>query len=106
MKLVVAGGPSDGHEFEIQEGNNLVGRWDPDDVAFPEIDLEQVDEEAKVSRKHCVIDRRGEQVTIEDVGSKNGTYINKSHKLEPGAPYTLKDGDEILIGRLVLKFVV
>lgn len=104
MKLVVARGAERGKEFILEEGSNLIGRWDPDTGAFPEVDLENEDEEAKVSRKHAMIERKGKQATIVDIGSLNGTYLNRSDRLEENKPHTLKDGDEVIIGKVVLTF--
>ena len=103
MRLVIVSGSFAGKEFEVQEGNNLVGRWDPETGSFPEIDLEQYDEDAKISRKHCVIDRRGDQVSIEDIGSLNGTFVNKSQRLQVGEKFDLKIGDEVMIGKIVAR---
>lgn len=104
MSLKVLSPDTANRSFYIAEGNNLVGRWDPEDGAFPEIDLEQVDPEAKISRKHCIIERRGNDVTIEDVGSLNGTFVNKTKQLKPGQIHKLKNGDELLLGRTLLRF--
>lgn len=104
MRLVIVTGSFAGKEFEIQEGNNLVGRWDPETGSFPEIDLDQVDEDAKVSRKHCIIDKQGDQITIEDIGSLNGTFVNQSHRLKQGERFILKKGDEVMIGKIVVRF--
>jgi pSer/pThr/pTyr-binding forkhead associated (FHA) protein len=106
MRLVVWRGGLQGREYVVQEGNNLVGRWDPDSGAFPEIDLESEDEEAKVSRKHAVIERRGHRVTIEDLGSLNGTYVNRGARLKPGAQYPLQPGDEVVIGKTFMRFEI
>jgi pSer/pThr/pTyr-binding forkhead associated (FHA) protein len=103
IKLVVWRGGVEGRTYSIQEGNNLLGRWDPDSGAFPEIDLESEDEEAKVSRKHAVIERRGQKLTIEDLGSLNGTYINRGARLKTGTQYPLQPGDEIIIGKTFLR---
>ncbi|NLF24834.1 MAG: FHA domain-containing protein [Deltaproteobacteria bacterium] len=101
--LVVYRGGVRGREFLIQEGNNLVGRWDPDSGAFPEIDLEAEDEEAKVSRKHAIVERRGDRTVVEDLGSLNGTYINRGARLKPGSQYPLHVGDELIIGKTFLR---
>ncbi len=106
MKLVLMRGTNKGREFPIEEGSNLVGRWDPDTNAFPEIDLESEDEEAKVSRKHAVLERRGDKVTVEDIGSLNGTFLNRSPRLEPGVRQELRPGDELIIGKVFLKFEI
>jgi FHA domain len=95
-----------GHEFGLDVGNNLVGRWDPETGAFPEVDLEADDPEAKISRKHALIRLDGAKITIEDIGSLNGTYVNRQPRLTPGSPQDLKDGDEIIIGKTFFKVVV
>lgn len=101
-KLTVVRGGTVGKVFPLQTGDNLVGRWDPDSGAFPEVDLESDDPEARISRKHALL-RVGEQVTVEDIGSLNGTFVNRSRRLDPGAPIVLKDGDEIIVGKTFFK---
>jgi pSer/pThr/pTyr-binding forkhead associated (FHA) protein len=103
MKLVVIRGETKGKVFPIEDGNNLIGRWDPDAGAFPEIDLEQEDVDAKISRKHAVIEQSGDLVTLEDIGSLNGTFVNRGPRLEQGVKHQLKIGDEIVIGKVFLK---
>ena len=76
----------EGREFELVEGENLIGRG-PDAVVRIE--------NAEVSRRHARLSVFGESVTIEDLGSKNGTHRN-GRRLE--APERLVDGDEIWIG--------
>jgi hypothetical protein len=97
-KLTIIRGGTLGKDFLLQPGDNLVGRWDPDSGAFPEIDLEIDDPEARISRKHALI-RVGEQITLEDIGSLNGTFVNRGRRLEPGSLAVLNDGDEIIIGK-------
>ena len=46
------------------------------------------------------------RVTVEDIGSLNGTYVNRQPRLLPGNPVELKSGDEIIIGKTFLKLVV
>lgn len=104
MKLVVMRGESAGKSFPIQEGKNLVGRWDPDAGAFPDVDLEAEDVEAKVSRKHAVIERQGVVCVIEDAGSLNGTFVNRGPRLKSGERVELKPGDEVVIGKTFLRF--
>ena len=104
MKLVLMLGGVAGKEFPLEEGNNLLGRWDPETGAFPEIDLEEEDVDAKVSRKHAVIEVAQGAAVIKDAESCNGTYLNGSQKLQPGVAYQLKPGDEIIVGKVVLRF--
>src|SRR5271163_860337 len=98
-KLQVVRGGRKGQEFPLEDGNNLVGRWDPETGAFPEVDLDQDDPEAKISRKHALIRFEGGKITVEDIGSLNGTYVNRQPRLMPGNPVELKMGDEIIIGK-------
>ncbi|MBI5348427.1 MAG: FHA domain-containing protein [Chloroflexi bacterium] len=53
------------------------------------------------SRKHAVIDVVGEQVTLTDLNSSNGTHVNE---LKIGASVTLHDGDRVRIGNVTLVF--
>ena len=106
MRLVVVMGGQDGTVFEVQAGSNLIGRWDPDTSAYPEIDLENEDPEAKVSRKHAVLTCEDDSVTIEDIGSLNGTFLNKSERLSPHTRYEIQPGAEIIIGKTRLRFEV
>jgi hypothetical protein len=101
-KLTIIRGGTVGKVFPLQLGDNLVGRWDPDSGAFPEVDLEADDPEARISRKHALI-RVSDTMTIEDIGSLNGTFVNRGRRLEPGSPATLKDGDEIIVGKTFFK---
>lgn len=105
-KLAVVRGGRKGQEFPLEEGNNLVGRWDPETGSFPEVDLDADDPEAKISRKHALIRIDGGKITIEDIGSLNGTYVNRQPRLSPGSPIELKSGDEVIIGKTFLKLVV
>jgi pSer/pThr/pTyr-binding forkhead associated (FHA) protein len=36
---------------------------------------------------------------IEDLGSTNGTFVNRGRRLAPGDRQPLKDGDEIIVGK-------
>src|ERR1019366_2565831 len=105
-KLSVVRGGRKGQEFPLEDGNNLVGRWDPETGSFPEVDLDADDPEAKISRKHALIRIDGGKITIEDIGSLNGTYVNRQPRLSPGSPAELKSGDEVIIGKTFLKLVV
>jgi FHA domain-containing protein len=105
-KLSVVRGGRKGQEFPLEDGNNLIGRWDPETGSFPEVDLDADDPEAKISRKHALIRIEGGKITIEDIGSLNGTYVNRQPRLSPGSPAEIKSGDEVIIGKTFLKLVV
>ena len=96
-----------GQEFPLEDGNNLIGRWDPETGSFPEVDLDADDPEAKISRKHALIRIEGGKITIEDIGSLNGTYVNRAAAPDARALRSRsKTGDEIIIGKTFLKLVV
>jgi hypothetical protein len=105
-KFVVVRGGRKGQEFALEDGNNLIGRWDPETGSFPEVDLDADDPEAKISRKHALCRIESGKITVEDIGSLNGTYVNRGQRLQPGSPAEIKNGDEIIIGKTFLKLVV
>ena len=105
-KFTVIRGGRKGQEFPLEDGNNLIGRWDPETGSFPEVDLDADDPEAKISRKHALLRIENGKITVEDIGSLNGTYVNRGQRLQPGSPVDLKSGDEIIIGKTFLKLVV
>ncbi|HEX8180287.1 MAG TPA: FHA domain-containing protein [Pyrinomonadaceae bacterium] len=104
--LTIQRGHSAGKEFPLHEDECYVGRWDADSGIFPDVDMDADDPEAKVSRRHARITRRNAQYFIEDLGSTNGTFINRGRRLLPGDRQPLNDGDEIIIGKTFLKFKV
>ncbi|HEY9724339.1 MAG TPA: FHA domain-containing protein [Oscillatoriaceae cyanobacterium] len=105
-KLVITRGGTGGKEFMLERaGETQVGRWDPDGGAFPEIDLTQDDPEAKISRKHARVIVQNGGYLLEDVGSLNGTYVNRGPRLMPGSPHPIADGDEVVMGKTFFKFI-
>lgn len=105
-RLVIERGGRIGKEFAVAGGETNIGRWDADGGIFPDVDLDQDDPEAKVSRRHARIIREGSQFFIEDLGSTNGTFINRGRRLLPGNRHPLNNGDEIIVGKTFLKFIV
>jgi hypothetical protein len=105
-KLVIHRGRSVGKEFPVCEDESHIGRWDADGGIFPDVDLDSDDPEAKVSRRHARITRRGGMYYIEDLGSTNGTFVNRGRRLLPGDRQPLRDGDEVIVGKTFLKFHV
>ncbi len=78
----------------------MIGREDPVDGAFPEIDLNPYrGEELGVSRRHALISIENGRLFIEDLGSTNYTHLNQN-RLESNQRYPLNDGAEIRFGRL------
>jgi hypothetical protein len=103
-KLVIERGRSAGKQFPLSDDESQIGRWDADGGIFPDVDLDADDPEAKVSRRHARIMRRNSQYYIEDLGSTNGTFINRGRRLLPGDRQPLRDGDEIIVGKTFLRF--
>lgn len=82
----------------------VIGRIDPASGSFPDVDLVPFGgEEGGVSRRHARIRRDGNAYAIEDLNSVNYTFVNK-RKLAVGEPHALEDGDEIRLGRVLMRF--
>ena len=87
-------GKYQGGEYPLAEGQEIViGR-------SSELDMVLVEE--MVSRKHARIALSDGVITIEDLGSTNGTFVN-GEKVDRG---TLKEGDRVLVGTNILKVMV
>jgi pSer/pThr/pTyr-binding forkhead associated (FHA) protein len=81
----------------------VIGREDPISDVFPDLDLTDFGGMDKgVSRRHAVIHRTGRTYSVEDMGSTNGTYVNKK-KIQPHAPAAIQPGDELRFGKLSLR---
>jgi hypothetical protein len=104
--LVIERGQAIGTEFPLAAEESNIGRWDADNGVFPDIDLDAHDAEAKVSRKHARIMLRNGSYMVEDLGSTNGTFVNRGRRLIPGSPQALNDGDELIVGKTFLRFRV
>lgn len=89
-KLVVVRGPSAGLEYPLR-GDMLLGR-DPK--------AQVIIGEREVSGQHARLTQVGEKFYIEDLGSRNGTWLNGA-RIQRQA---LSEGDEIMIGRTYLRF--
>lgn len=85
-------------------GELVVGRAHaPSAAQLPDIDLTAYGAEEKgVSRRHLKLIREQETITVEDLGSANGTYLN-GQRLVPHEARILRDGDELRMGRLVIR---
>jgi pSer/pThr/pTyr-binding forkhead associated (FHA) protein len=96
--------PESGREVEVPFTEQVtIGRLDPASASFPDVDLATDDALDKgVSRHHAKITRRGHKVFIEDLGSINGTFLNRK-KLIPYLSQALKSGDELQLGKLKLR---
>lgn len=80
------------HEILLEEGENILGRDPGTRGSIPD---------GSISRRHARIIVRGETATLEDLESKNGTWIGDTRVVEPTV---LSDGDEIRLGLVHLVF--
>jgi len=58
--------------------------------------------EAGVSRRHALLRRQNDTVVLMDLGSANSTFLN-GQRIIPNEPRILRDGDEVRLGKLVVR---
>ena len=87
--VLVVDGPGTKHVLE--PGSNVLGRGTEADIRVPD---------TGVSRKHADVQLHGSTVTVEDLGSTNGTLVNGRRI----ARQDLADGDVVRIGHSVLVY--
>jgi hypothetical protein len=90
-------------EFTLAKASNLIGRFDSDRNASPDIDLVPYDTSGKISRRHAIITKEGGSYFFEDLGSSNGSLYN-NEQVKAQERHQLKPGDQICIGETVLEF--
>jgi hypothetical protein len=103
-RLVVLRGQKRNVEYPIYEGQNFVGRADEKPV---DIDLEDQEPPDRVwsSRQHACIFLENGELSIEDLNSSNGTFVNRA-RIYPGQKKMLAVNDVVQIGTVQLKVVV
>ena len=80
----------------------VIGRIDPTSDKKPDLDLSPFGALDKgISRLHAAVRRGEDTLTLVDLSSVNGTYLN-GQRLTPNQPRVLRDGDEIRLGKLVI----
>jgi pSer/pThr/pTyr-binding forkhead associated (FHA) protein len=89
--LVVLRGPNAGARFLLDDDEVNSGRHPDSDIFLDDV---------TVSRKHANFRREGSTFVVRDVGSLNGTYVNRERIDEA----TLHTGDEVQIGKFRLVF--
>jgi hypothetical protein len=90
--VVRAGGGRVGESFPIDHERMSIGRRPDSDVFLDDV---------TVSRDHAILVRRGEEIHLDDLGSLNGTYVNR-RRIDS---QRLEDGDEVQIGKYKLTFL-
>ena len=89
--LVVLRGPNTGARFLLDSDEVSSGRHPDSDIFLDDV---------TVSRTHATFRRQDDEFLVRDVGSLNGTYVNRERIDEA----TLKTGDEVQIGKFRLVF--
>ena len=90
--VVRSGGGRAGESFEAIGDRALIGRSPECDVFLDDV---------TVSRRHAELTREGSVFTIRDLGSLNGTFVNK-RRIESSV---LEDDDEVQIGKYRMTFL-
>jgi FHA domain len=91
--VIRAGGGRVGESFPVDGERMSIGRRPDSEVFLDDI---------TVSRDHALLIRRGDDWYLDDCGSLNGTYVNRS-RIES---HHLQEGDEVQIGKYKLTFHV
>ncbi len=90
--LVVKRGPNAGSRFLLDQESTNAGRHPDSDIFLDDV---------TVSRRHAEFRREGSDFVVIDVGSLNGTYVNR----EPVDQAVLANSDEVQIGKFRLIFL-
>jgi hypothetical protein len=89
--FVVKRGPKAGSRYGLDEDVVTIGRHPDSEIFLDDI---------TVSRRHAEVRRDGSTYEVADVGSLNGTYVNRQ-RIESAV---LDDGDELQVGKFKLVF--
>jgi len=90
--VIRAGGGRVGESFPLNADRMTIGRRPDSDIFLDDV---------TVSRDHALLVRRSGDYYLDDLGSLNGTYVNRS-RIET---HHLQDGDELQVGKYKLTFL-
>ena len=90
--VVRSGGGRAGEQFPLERTQTTIGRTPDCDIFLDDV---------TVSRRHAIVAKGAETFTLEDLGSLNGTFLNR-HRIEQA---DLENGDEVQIGKYRLIFL-
>ena len=90
--VIRAGGGRAGETFELSGERIAIGRSPEADVFLDDV---------TVSRNHALLVRRRDGLYLDDLGSLNGSYVNR-HRIES---HKLQAGDELQIGKYKLTYL-
>ena len=92
LSLAVIAGPDAGKMFQIEKPRVVIGREDVDLVL----------EDPEISRHHAALEVRGDQVSLLDLGSTNGTLVGE----EPISEVVIENQSEFTVGGSTLMLIV
>jgi len=84
--LTIQKGPGAGQRFTLSKPETVIGRYAGNDMVV---------QHKEVSRRHASITREGGGFVLRDLGSRNGTFVNRRRL---SGPQALRDGDVIMLG--------
>ena len=93
--LIIIRGQPQGHRFFLTQPEMIIGRDQSADIVVSD---------QSISRKHGKVTQSNGKVTLTDLGSSNGTFINDI-KLEGGAERVLEKEDMLKMGNSIFKFL-
>lgn len=96
IKLRVLQGSHEGKEIDVAVEKFLIGRSDSCQLR---------PKSESVSRKHCIIVLRDGKVLIQDLKSRNGTFVNEK-RLPSDRAKVLRAGDHLRVGKLQFELVI
>src|SRR5260221_7139022 len=100
-RLVVLRGLKINVEYPVYEGQNYIGRADEKPV---DIDLDDQEPPDRVwsSRQHALIIFENSELSLEDLNSANGTFVNRT-RVYPGQKRSLTPNDVVQVGTVQMK---
>jgi pSer/pThr/pTyr-binding forkhead associated (FHA) protein len=96
VKLKVLTGSHEGKEIGVSVEKFLIGRSESCQLR---------PKSESVSRKHCIIVLRDNRVLIQDLKSRNGTFVNEI-RLSSDRAKVLRAGDQLRVGKLMFEIVI
>ena len=91
IRLEAVSGPAEGRTFSLEAGEVSIGRDPANQISLLD---------ALVSRRHCVLRREGSNVRLEDLDSRNSTFVNGV----PVKERMLVHGDQVRVGNSIFVF--
>ncbi len=89
--LYVERGPGQGQLLEVKQGSVVIGRASVSDLRL---------QHPSISRRHAQVKRVGEQFFVRDLGSQNGTFVNKQRIANE---VEVRPGDNIALGNALVR---